>query len=145
MDFVAEALHRAGAELVLAAQLLEQFHLRPPVQTAPRTSTAGRKTVGHTERGGPTFASTRGPSSDSEARVWVARFGPLIARRLRRRRGPSSGTWHLDEMFVKIAGRTMYLWRAVDSEGEVLDMLIQSRRDKAAALRFMRKLLKSHG
>src|SRR5215207_10671941 len=78
-------------------------------------------------------------------RVWVARFGPLIAKRLRRRRGPSSGIWHLDEMFVKIAGRTMYLWRAVDSEGEVLDMLVQSRRDKAAALRLMRKLLKNQG
>ena len=78
-------------------------------------------------------------------RVWVARFGPLIARRLRRRRGPSSGIWHLDEMFVKIAGRQMYLWRAVDSEGEVLDMLVQSRRDKAAAMRLMRKLLKNQG
>ena len=78
-------------------------------------------------------------------RVWVARFGPLIARHLRRRRGPSSGVWHLDEMFVKIAGRQMYLWRAVDSEGEVLDMLVQSRRDKAAAVRLMRKLLKNQG
>lgn len=51
-------------------------------------------------------------------RVWVARFGPLIARHLRRRRGPSSGIWHLDEMFVKIGGRQMHLWRAVDGEGE---------------------------
>src|SRR3954453_21755598 len=50
-------------------------------------------------------------------RVWVSRFGPLIARRLRRRRGPPSNHWHLDEMFVKIGGRTMYLWRAVDSKG----------------------------
>ena len=66
-------------------------------------------------------------------RVWVARFGPLIARRLRRRRGRPSNVWHLDEMFVKIGGRQMYLWRAVDSEGEVLDMLVQSRRDKRAA------------
>jgi transposase-like protein len=75
-------------------------------------------------------------------RVWVARFGPLIARRLRRRRGPSSSIWHFDEMFVKIAGRQMYLWRAVDSEGQVLDMLVQSRRDQAAAVRLMRKLMK---
>src|SRR4051812_36705780 len=78
-------------------------------------------------------------------RVWVARFGPLIARRLRRRRGQSSGIWHLDKMFVKIAGRQMYLWRTVDSEGEVLDMLVQSRRDKTAAVRLMRKLLTSQG
>src|SRR3954454_10276120 len=85
------------------------------------------------------------PVTHETVRVWVARFGPLIARRLRRRRGPSSGIWHLDEMFVKIGGRQMYLWRAVDSEGEVLDMLVQSRRDKTAAVRLMRKLLKSHG
>src|SRR3954468_19202275 len=51
-------------------------------------------------------------------RVWVARFGPLFARSLRRRRGPPSGRWHSGEMFVKIAGRTMYLWRAADGEGE---------------------------
>lgn len=78
-------------------------------------------------------------------RVWVGRFGPLIARRLRRRRGPPSTHWHLDELFVKIAGRTMYLWRAVDSEGELLDMLVQGRRDKHAALRLLRKLLKRQG
>ncbi len=77
--------------------------------------------------------------------VWGARFGPLIARHLRRCRDPSSRIWHLDEMFVRIASRQMYLWRAVDSEGEVLDILVQSRRDKHAAVRPMRKLLKNHG
>ena len=50
--------------------------------------------------------------------------------------------WHLDEMVVRIAGRRMYLWRAVDQEGEILDLLIQPRRDKRAAVRLMRKLLK---
>jgi putative transposase len=55
-------------------------------------------------------------------RSWVLKFGPLIARRLRRRRSRPSGQWHLDEMVVRIAGRQMYLWRAVDHEGEVLDM-----------------------
>ena len=53
--------------------------------------------------------------------------------------------WHLDEMFVTIRGKRMYLWRAVDSEGKVLDFLIQSKRNKAAALKLMRKLLKVHG
>ena len=67
-------------------------------------------------------------------RVWVARFGPLIADGCAAAAAASSGIWHLDEMFVKIAGRQMYLWRAVDSEGEVLDMLVQHRRDKAAGL-----------
>jgi transposase-like protein len=78
-------------------------------------------------------------------RVWVARFGPLIARRLRRQRGRPSDTWHLDEMFVRIRGRQMYLWRAVDAEGEILEVLVQSRRNKRAALRLMRNLLKKQG
>ena len=60
-------LHRADAELVLTAQLLEQFHLRSPVHTAPRTSTAGRRTRGHTRRRGPTFTSTGGPLFASDA------------------------------------------------------------------------------
>ncbi len=53
--------------------------------------------------------------------------------------------WHLDEVYLKIAGRMVYLWRAVDAEGEVLDVLVQSRRNKRAALKLMRKLLKKYG
>jgi putative transposase len=78
-------------------------------------------------------------------RRWVLKFGPAIARRLRRGRPRSSNRWHLDEMVVRIAGKRMYLWRAVDHEGEVLDMLVQRRRDSRAALRLMRKLLKKQG
>src|SRR5262249_19533714 len=78
-------------------------------------------------------------------RRWVLKFGPLIARELRRRRGRPSERWHLDEMVVRVAGRRMHLWRAVDHEGEVLDMLVQRRRDKRAALRLMRKLLRKQG
>jgi transposase-like protein len=78
-------------------------------------------------------------------RSWVLKFGPVIARRLRRRRPRPSDRWHLDEMVVRIAGKRMYLWRAVDHEGEVLDMLVQSRRDSRAALRLMRKLLRKQG
>jgi putative transposase len=78
-------------------------------------------------------------------RRWVLKFGPGFARRLRRSRPRPSDRWHLDEMVVRIAGRRMYLWRAVDHEGEVLDMLVQRRRDKRAALRLMRKLLRKHG
>ena len=78
-------------------------------------------------------------------RRWVQKFGPVIARRLRRRRPQPSKRWHLDEMVVRIAGKRMYLWRAVDHEGEVLDMLVQRRRDSRAALRLMRKLLKRQG
>jgi len=78
-------------------------------------------------------------------RRWVQKFGPAIARRLRQRRPRPSDRWHLDEMVVRIAGKRMYLWRAVDHEGEVLDMLVQRRRDSRAALRLMRKLLKKQG
>ena len=66
-------------------------------------------------------------------RRWVKHFGPMIAADLRRRRPKPHSTWHLDEVFVKIDGRLVYLWRAVDAEGEVLDVLVQSKRDKRAA------------
>src|SRR6266853_717185 len=78
-------------------------------------------------------------------RRWVLKFGPGFARRLRRSRPRPSDRWHLDEMVVRIAGKRMYLWRAVDHEGEVLDMLVQRRRDRRAALRLMRKLLRKQG
>jgi len=63
----------------------------------------------------------------------VTAFGPVIARRLRARRPTPHGRWHLDEMLVRIDGTLMYLWRAVDAEGEVLELLVQAKRDKAAA------------
>lgn len=78
-------------------------------------------------------------------RRWVAKFGPLFARELRRRRPRPTGRWHMDEMVVTIAGKRFWLWRAVDSEGEVLDLLVQSRRNTAAAVRLMRKLLRKQG
>src|SRR5215216_5053455 len=78
-------------------------------------------------------------------RRWVLTFGPAFARNLRRLRPKPTGTWHLDEMVISIQGKRMYLWRAVDSEGEVLDLLVQAKRDTAAALRLMRKLLKKQG
>src|ERR1700743_2413856 len=85
------------------------------------------------------------PVSYETIRRWVAHLGPIYARRLRASRPGPTGRWHLDEVFVPIAGQQMYLWRAVDDEGEVLDVLVQSKRDKNAALRLMRKLLKHHG
>ena len=78
-------------------------------------------------------------------RRWVAKFGPLFARELRRRRPRPTGRWHMDEMVVTIAGKRFWLWRAVDSEGEVLDLLVQSKRNTAAAVRLMRKLLRKQG
>ncbi len=78
-------------------------------------------------------------------RRWVLKFGPLYARSLRRRRPRASAQWHLDEMVVTIGGRRMYLWRAIDDEGEVLDILVQPRRNKAAAVKLLRKLMKKLG
>src|ERR687893_115854 len=78
-------------------------------------------------------------------RRWVLSFGPAIARRLRERRPKPHGRWHLDEMFVRVGGKQMYLWRAVDAEGEVLDVLLQAKRDARAARKLMRKLLKKQG
>src|SRR5258708_22412479 len=78
-------------------------------------------------------------------RRWVLKFGPLFARNLRRRRPRPTERWHLDEMIVVIGGRRMYLWRAVDSEGEVLDLLVQRRRDTAVAVKLLRNLMKKQG
>ena len=84
-------------------------------------------------------------TSYETVRRWVLKFGPAFARNLRRLRPRPTGTWHLDEMVVSIQGKRMYLWRAVDSEGEVLDLLVQSKRDTRAALRLLRKLLRKQG
>src|SRR4051794_40689213 len=74
-------------------------------------------------------------------RRWVLKFGPVFAHRLRHHRPRASAPWHLDEMVVRIRGEQMYLWRAVD----LLDMLVQRRRDRRAAVKLMRKLLTGHG
>jgi transposase-like protein len=78
-------------------------------------------------------------------RRWVNHLGPMVAADLRKRRPKPHRAWHLDEVYLKIAGRMVYLWRAVDAEGEVLDVLVQSKRNKQAALKLMRKLLKKYG
>ena len=78
-------------------------------------------------------------------RRWVLKFGSAFAEGLRRRRPRPGSRWHLDEMVVRIGGEQMYLWRAVDHEGEVLDIVVQRGRDKRAALKLMRNLLENQG
>ena len=75
-------------------------------------------------------------------REWCLKFGGAYAKRMRSRSPRPGDRWHLDEVFLRIAGRLQYLWRAVDQDGEVLDILVQPRRDKQAAKKFFRKLLK---
>ena len=88
----------------------------------------------------------RGIDVSREAvRYWVIKSGPRIAANLRRRRSSPTGRWHLDEMIVKISGRRMWLWRAVDDEGEVLDMVVQTRRNAKAARKLLRRLMKNTG
>jgi putative transposase len=74
----------------------------------------------------------------------VNQFGPMLAAELRKRRPRPRTTWHLDEAYLKIDGRMAYLWRAADAEGEVLDVLVQSKRNRPAALKLMRNLLKKY-
>jgi putative transposase len=78
-------------------------------------------------------------------RRWTNHSGSMIAADLRKRRPKPCTTWHLDEVYLKIAGRMVYLRRAVDAEGEVLDVLVQPKRNKRAALKLMRRLLKKYG
>ena len=82
-------------------------------------------------------------------RFWWNRFGPLFAAEIRKRRVHrhcySNWRWHLDEVFVRINGKTCYLWRAVDHEGEVLEVLATKRRDRRSALRFLKRAIKRYG
>ena len=78
-------------------------------------------------------------------RFWCSKFGPEYARKLRRKLGRGGDIWHVDEVFVKIQGQQFYLWRAVDQDGDVLDILVTKRRNKKAAKRFFRKVLKGQG
>jgi putative transposase len=88
----------------------------------------------------------RGVSVSYETiRRWFNHFEPMIAADLRKRRPKPYATWHLNEVYLKIDGRLVHLWRVVDSEGEVLDVLVHTKRNKAAMLKLMRKLLKKYG
>ncbi len=83
-------------------------------------------------------------------RYWWNRFGPMFAKEIRKKRlhpvpNYSNWKWHLDEVFVKINGEIHYLWRAVDHEGEVLESFVSRRRDRKAALVFLKKIMKRHG
>lgn len=83
--------------------------------------------------------------SYESVRRWMLAFGPAIARRIQGQRPQPHRQWHLDEVLVRIGGRQMYLWRAVDAEGKILDVLVQAKRDTRAAEKFMRKLPKKQG
>ena len=77
-------------------------------------------------------------------RLWCNKFGPEYARRLKKRHQGFDDTFYIDEVFVKIGGKQQYLWRAVDQDGEVVDVFLQARRDGSAAKRFFKRLLKNH-
>jgi putative transposase len=80
--------------------------------------------------------------SHEAIRLWCNKFGPLFSRRLKRRHHGFGDTFYIDEVFVKIQGKLYYLWRAVDQDGEVVDVFLQSRRDGRAAKRFFKRLIK---
>lgn len=88
----------------------------------------------------------RGIEVSREAiRCRVIKFGPMIAANPRRRRPTPTSRWHLDEVVAKIGGKRMFIWQAVDDEGGVLDVLVQKRRNKKAALKLLRRLLRNTG
>ena len=88
----------------------------------------------------------RGITVSREAiRLWCTKFGALYARRLQRKHRGFGDTFYIDEVFIKINGKQHYLWRAVDQDGEVVDVYLQAKRDGAAAKRFFKRLLRSHG
>jgi putative transposase len=88
----------------------------------------------------------RGITVSREAiRLWCIKFGAIYTRRLKRKHRGYGDTFYSDEVFVKINGKQHYLWRAVDQDGEVVDVFLQARRDGAAAKRFFRRLLRNHG
>jgi len=88
--------------------------------------------------------ASRGVTVSYEAiRLWCGKFGAEYARTLRRHRPRIGGRWHVDEVFIRIGGAIHYLWRAVDQNGQVVDILVQKRRDRAAAERFFRHLMKA--
>ncbi|MGC1443818.1 MAG: IS6 family transposase [Burkholderiaceae bacterium] len=78
-------------------------------------------------------------------RRWCLKFGPMYQRTLKRRESKGSDRWHVDEVFIKVNGEQFYLWRAVDQDGDVLDILVQRRRNRVAAERFFRKVLERQG
>src|SRR6201996_8541856 len=88
--------------------------------------------------------------SHETVRFWWNRFGPIFAAEIRKRRvasirGFPQWRWHLDEVFVKVNGKLCYLWRAVDHDGEVLEAVVTAKRDKAAALKLLKRLMKKYG
>ena len=88
--------------------------------------------------------------SHETVQFWWNRFGPMFAAEIRKRRvahmrGYPQWRWHLDEAFVKVNGKLCYLWRAVDHEGEVLEAVVTAKRDKAAALKFLKRIMKKYG
>ena len=88
--------------------------------------------------------------SHETVRFWWNRFGPTFAAEIRKRqvahlRGYPQWRWHLDEVLVKVNGRLCYLWRAVDHEGEVLEAVVNAKRDKAAALKLLKRIMKKYG
>ena len=90
--------------------------------------------------------SERGITVSHETiRAWCSRFGPVIAAAIRRDRPHPSDKWHMDEVVISIGGKKHWLWRAVDSRGDVLDILVQSRRNARAAKRFLKKLMRRWG
>ena len=101
---------------------------------------------GNSPRDVEDLLAERGITVSREAiRLWCIKFGAIYTRRLKRKHRGYGDTFFIDEVFVKVNGKQHYLWRAVDQDGEVVDVYLQAKRDGAAAKRFFKRLVRSHG
>ena len=120
---------------------------RPTTRRGSSTTAGARAEVRNVED----LLAERGIDISHETvRFWWNRFGPMFAAEIRKRRvahmrGYPQWRWHLDEVFVKVNGKLCYLWRAVDHEGEVLEAVVTAKRDKAAALKLLKRIMKKYG
>ena len=119
----------------------------PKLSSTPCGCTTGSTSViaGMPDHSIEDLLAERGIAVSRESiRLWCNKFGPRYAKRLKRKHQGFGDTFFLDEVFVKIQGKQHYLWRAVDQDGEVVDVFLQSRRDGRAAKRFFRRLIRNH-
>ncbi len=133
--------HRFPPDIIsYAVWLYHRFNLRRVVTVIAATARPACRTIHRRSTG------RAGIIVSIEAiRLWCIKFGAIYSRRLKRKHRGYGDTFFIDEVFVKINGKQHYLWRAVDQDGEVVDVFLQTRRDGAAAKRFFRRLMRSHG
>jgi putative transposase len=135
-------LVESAHEYIQTPQIPSRYHFLRRLAVLPLQSQAR----GNSHRDIEDLLAQRGITVSREAiRLWYIKFGAIYTRRLKRKHRGYGDTFYVDKVFIKINGKQHYLWRAVDQAGEVVDVYLQAKRDGAAAKRFFKRLLRSHG